>query len=123
MQIDRRGLIAASLALAAPTAARAQAGPTARTRWGRVRGAEAGGVLAFKGVRYGAPTERFRPPQPPSPWRGVRAALAFGAACPQRGLAGETQSEDCLFLNVWTPALGGRRRVILYIHGGAYNTG
>jgi para-nitrobenzyl esterase len=88
-----------------------------------VRGAQAGGVLAFKGVRYGAPTERFRAPRPPAPWRGVRETLAYGPACPQRGLAGEAQSEDCLFLNVWTPALEGRRPVMVYIHGGAYNTG
>lgn len=123
MRIDRRGLIAASLGLVSAAGAHAQAGRVARTRWGRVRGAQAGGVLAFKGVRYGAPTERFRPPRPPAPWRGVREALAFGPACPQRALAGEAQSEDCLFLNVWTPALEGRRPVMVYIHGGAYNTG
>ncbi len=66
---------------------------------------------------------RFRAPEPPRQWRGVRDALTYAPACPQRGLDDETQSEDCLFLNVWTPALGGRRPVMLYIHGGAYNTG
>lgn len=50
-------------------------------------------------------------------------ALAFGPASPQRGLDDEAQSEDCLFLNVWTPALSGRRPVMVYIHGGAYSTG
>ena len=123
MQIDRRGLVAASLALAAAGSAQAQAAPIARTQYGRVRGAQTGGVIAFKGVRYGAPTERFQPPRRPSPWRGVRDALTFGPACPQRGLADETQSEDCLFLNLWTPALAGARPVLFYIHGGAYNTG
>jgi para-nitrobenzyl esterase len=53
----------------------------------------------------------------------VHDAIAYGPACPQRGLDAEPQSEDCLFLNVWTPAIGGRRPVLVYIHGGAYNTG
>lgn len=121
MHINRRTLVAASLALAAP--AYAQASPIARTTYGRVRGAASGDALTFKGIRYGAPTERFRAPRAPQRWRGVRDALAFGPACPQRGLADEPQSEDCLFLNIWTPSLRGNRPVLLYIHGGAYNTG
>ena len=121
--IDRRTLIAAGLALGAASPALAQAAPVARTAHGRVRGAQAGGVLSFKGVRYGAPTARFQAPARPQSWRGVREALSYGAACPQRGLDSEPQSEDCLFLNVWTPALNGRRPVLVYIHGGAYNTG
>ncbi|PZO49546.1 MAG: carboxylesterase, partial [Alphaproteobacteria bacterium] len=96
--------------------------PIARTRHGRVRGA-AEDVVSFKGVRYGAPTRRFHAPERPRTWRGVGDALAFGPACPQRGLDGEAQSEDCLFLNVWTPSLSGARPVLVYIHGGAYNTG
>lgn len=123
MQIDRRNLLAASLTLAAATPAEAQAGPVARTEHGRVRGAETGEVLVFKGVRYGAQPERFQAPHAPQRWRGVLDALAFGPACPQRGLQNEPQSEDCLFLNVWTPGLSGRRPVMLYFHGGAYNTG
>jgi para-nitrobenzyl esterase len=122
MVLDRRTLIGAGLALAA-SPAHAQTGPIARTRHGRVRGAQIGNVLSFKGVRYGAPTVRFQAPQGAHDWRGVRDALTFGPACPQRGLDGEAQSEDCLFLNVWTPALSGRRPVLVYIHGGAYNTG
>jgi len=121
--IDRRALIAAGLALSATPPAHAQAAPIARTTYGRVRGARSGDVLSFKGIRYGAPTRRFRAPERPASWRGVRDALQYGAACPQRGLDGETQSEDCLFLNVWTPALSGHRPVLVYIHGGAYNTG
>ena len=115
MKIDRRALMASGLALAAA--------PNARTTFGRVRGAAEGPVLSFKGIRYGAPTERFMPPREPAQWRGVREALAYGPACPQRGLDDEPQSEDCLFLNVWTPSLQGHRPVLVYIHGGAYNTG
>jgi len=122
MSLDRRTLIGAGLALAAAPAY-AQASPIARTSHGRIRGAQADGILTFKGVRYGAPPRRFEAPQSPRAWRGVRDALTFGPACPQRGLDNELQSEDCLFLNVWTPALNGRRPVLLYVHGGAYNTG
>lgn len=123
MQIDRRHLLATSLALAATGEAGATEGVVARTRHGRVRGARTEQGLVFKGVRYGAPTQRFRAPARPRNWSGVRDAIAFGPACPQRGGEEEAQSEDCLFLNVWTPALTGARPVMLYIHGGAYNTG
>lgn len=122
MQLTRRAAIAASLALAAAPA-HAQDGPIARTRLGRLRGARASEALVFKGVRYGERPPRFQAPRPAHAWRGVRDAQAFGPACPQRGLAREAQSEDCLFLNVWTPALSGARPVLVYIHGGAYATG
>ena len=105
--------------------------PLARTRSGRVRGrrlreADRPDVLAFLGLRYGDDTApvRFRAPRPERPWRGVRDATTFGAAAPQAGALGPG-SEDCLFLNVWTPALrdDARRPVLVYVHGGAYNTG
>lgn len=120
--MHRRTLLAAALTAAALPAF-AQASPIARTAHGRVRGAQTHGALEFKGIRYGAPARRFRAPERPRSWSGVRDALTFGPACPQRGPAGESQSEDCLFLNVWTPSLNGRRPVLVYIHGGAYNTG
>lgn len=123
-RFSRRGALTAAIAatvLASPAAA--QTALVARTTYGRVRGAVHGGVLSFKGVRYGAPTRRFQAPQRPPAWRGVRDALQYGAAAPQRGLDDETQSEDCLFLNVWTPSLRGSRDVLIYIHGGAYSTG
>ncbi len=123
IDINRRLVLGAGLALAASPPAQAQAQPIARTEHGRVRGASSGQVLSFKGIRYGAPTGRFRAPEAPRAWRGVRDALTYGPACPQRGLDDEAQSEDCLFLNVWTPALSGRRPVMVYIHGGAYSTG
>jgi para-nitrobenzyl esterase len=124
MQLDRRALIASAIAtgVGAADAHAQRSGPVARTAYGRVRGAQSGSILTFKGIRYGAPAARFHAPRAPRAWRDVRDALAFGPACPQRGLD-EPQSEDCLFLNVWTPALIGRRPVLLYIHGGAYSTG
>jgi len=141
LHLDRRGLIAgagAALALASgPALAAARPGPVVATTYGKVRGAAGDGVQVFKGVRYGADTGplRFMPPQPPKPWSGEADALTYGPACPQgKGEDGEVLSEDCLFLNIWTPvaldktggknlADGKKRPVMVYIHGGAYNTG
>jgi len=96
----------------------------ATTTSGRIRGRIEHGIHVFKGIRYGADTRpsRFKPPRPPPPWTGVMDAFEYGASAPQRNREG---SEDCLFLNVWTPGLrdGGRRPVLVYIHGGAFNTG
>ena len=98
----------------------------ARVRGGRVRGQREQGVLVFRGLRYGADTAtyRFQPPRPEVAWRGIADALEYGAAAPQGGAEGPG-SEDCLFLNVWTPALDARARrpVLVYIHGGGFNNG
>lgn len=98
----------------------------APTRHGRVRGEIRHGVCRFLGMRYGADTapRRFEPPLAPVPWRDVADALAHGPASPQPD-ADEIVSEDCLFLNVWTPSTrdGGRRPVLVYVHGGAYASG
>jgi para-nitrobenzyl esterase len=114
------GWLAAGSAFAA-----APPSPTAATRSGKVRGFSDGGVCVFKGVRYGADTRsrRFRRAMAPQPWTGVLETVAYGAASPQTR-AGEAISEDCLFLNVWTPGLdSGRRPVMVYIHGGEYSHG
>jgi para-nitrobenzyl esterase len=99
----------------------------ARTNVGPVRGMQEDGINIFKGVRYGADTasRRFMPPIPPQRWTAVREATSYGPACPQTGTAHEMTSEDCLFLNVWTPGLRdqGLRPVLFYIHGGAYSHG
>ena len=119
------GMVAAA-ALWSGTGTAAVGSPVATTRHGRVRGLEEEGVLVFRGVRYGADTalRRFMPPLPPEPWPGIRDALAYGPAAPQRQIA-EPTSEDSLFLNVWTPALrdGARRPVMVYFHGGAHSSG
>ncbi len=124
-----QGAAAAASAFAIPTWAHAAAGEAetlATTRSGRIRGRIDEGVHVFKGIPYGADTRprRFLPAVQETPWQGVRDATAFGAAAPQRD-ADESTSEDCLFLNVWTPGLrdGARRPVLVYVHGGGYNNG
>ncbi|CAN5190208.1 carboxylesterase/lipase family protein [soil metagenome] len=104
----------------------AEEAPAARTSNGPIRGYLDKGVKVFKGVRYGADTapRRFMPPLKPAPWTTPADATKYGPASPQGG-GGEAMSEDCLFLNVWTPALrdGRKRPVMVYIHGGAYASG
>jgi para-nitrobenzyl esterase len=101
-------------------------------------GAE-GGSSAFLGIPFAAPPVgalRWRPPEPPSSWQGVRGAAAFSQNCPQqlrRSLLPWTEeymprngaSEDCLALNVWTRARSADERlpVLVYIHGGGYTSG
>lgn len=123
------GGLALGLGALAPGAfaAAGSTAPLARVRGGRIRGYSERGVHVFKGIPYGADTAayRFQPPRPEAPWQGVRDATAYGPAAPQPKAGGEATSEDCLFLNVWTPGLrdGGRRPILVYIHGGAYNNG
>ncbi len=128
---NRRSVIASGLALGAGLSGSALASgagdhPVALSAYGPIRGFVQDGVNIFKGVRYGADTSksRFAKPMAPQSWQEPIDAFNYGAASPQRGDR-ETMSEDCLFLNVWTPALndGGKRPVMVYFHGGAYNSG
>jgi para-nitrobenzyl esterase len=106
--------------------------PMVRTASGTVRGVTEGDVNVFKGIPFAAPPAgefRWRPPQPVTPWEGVRDATGFGPSCAQGGWGAapgsiaEGSSEDCLYLNVWTPAgtkQGAKLPVMVWIHGGAF---
>src|SRR5262245_5454793 len=106
-----------------------------RTNAGDLGGAREGGVAVFRGVPYAAAPVgelRFQPPRPVPAWLGVRDATKDGPIAPQgrsrlahvMGDFERPQSEDCLTLNIWTPALDSKKRpVLVWIHGGAFSSG
>ena len=86
------------------------------------------GVRVFKGIPFAAPPvgeRRWRPPGPAHPWKGIRDATEFGPRCVQGGRSSEqSQSEDCLYLNVWTAAGPNEPRpVMFWLHGGGLTSG
>lgn len=93
---------------------------------GVLRGVRQGETRAFLGVPYAAPpvgADRWRPPGEPARWDGIREAFEVGVQCPQTfSLAGPGGEEDCLFVDVWTPAGGDDERlpVMVWLHGGAF---
>jgi para-nitrobenzyl esterase len=144
--IDRRLFMTAAsgaaVALALPQGAGAAGELVVETSYGRLRGIETDGTLAFKGIAYGASTggpNRFMPPRKPEPWGGVRDALEWQGHAPQASpgarrpelavLAGAPdatpETEDCLRLNLWTPGLASsvKRPVMVWYHGGAFSYG
>jgi para-nitrobenzyl esterase len=95
---------------------------------GKIRGTRHEGVTIFKGIPYAGRVSgdrRFRRPAELQPWRGVRDALQLGAPAIQPSRPNEPEpAEDCLFLNIWTPATDNRKRpVMLYSHGGGFVIG
>jgi len=106
-------------------------GLVAATATGAVRGTSTPAMDEFLGIPYAAPPVgplRWRPPQPAPAWAGVRDATAFAPHCPQppSGFGVASTSENCLYLNVFTPPgarVGGRLPVMVWIHGGSFLVG
>ncbi len=108
--------------------------PRVKINSGEIKGARANNLYVFKGIPFAAPPVgalRWREPQPVAAWNDVRDATTFGSACPQptakiqgAGTA-NAQSEDCLYLNVWTPTTDAHAKlpVMVWIHGGALVVG
>jgi len=118
--------------------------PVIKIEGGRIQGVETGkqGIILYKGIPYAAPPVgdlRWKPPQDVIPWNGIRICDTFGAAAPQKltdpgsfydkefyAQSPHVKNEDCLYLNVWTPAAGKKNAklpVAMWIHGGAYRNG
>jgi para-nitrobenzyl esterase len=115
------------IAFAAALLAASGNAPVADVTGGRIQGGilDRGGAV-FKGIPFAqAPVGdlRWKEPQPVKPWAGVRDAISFGSACAQN--SGTGSSEDCLFLNVWTPEWppAGRKPVMFWMHGGGNYAG
>jgi para-nitrobenzyl esterase len=144
--LSRRTLLARGgvlgTGLLAPNIVLAQGGPLiVETTAGRVRGFRADGVVQFRGIPYGGDTSgrnRFMPPTAPPTWAGERDCTQWGHVAPQRNstnpddygrMVGWTNyrggmSEDCLVLNVWTPAADAKKRAVMVVfHGGGFTSG
>lgn len=116
--------------LCAAAHASAQLPAAVQTRSGQVAGINGStpGVRVFKGIPFAAPPTgplRWKPPQPPASWDGVRQASQFGPRCMQGNGTAKDVSEDCLYLNVWTAATTAteRRPVIVWTYGGSLRSG
>jgi para-nitrobenzyl esterase len=122
----RQWLAGAAGAVLIGQAARAQSSASAvvETATGKLQGRAQGAVISFRGIPYGAAPGRFQRTRPVQ-WSGILEAEQFGAIAPQvEPPAGSAMSERCQFLNIWTPALDGKKRpVMFWCHGGAFTTG
>ena len=124
-----------AVALACTLAGAPAAAQPVKTANGTVEGTKSeNGILVYRGIPFAAPPtgdRRWKPPQPVANWTGVKKAENFSASCMQRKVFGDMSfrasgmSEDCLYLNVWTPKVGAAAAlpVLVYFYGGGYIAG
>jgi len=124
--------VAVALAAIVGNAEAQTAAPQVRVADGILAGVREGDVVSFKGIPFAAPPVaelRWRPPQPPKRWSGVRSADKYGAICEQKyneqdnGVGPLPKSEDCLTLNVFASAASRSAPVMVWIHGGGFVNG
>jgi len=119
-------LIAFCLTMATGAIA-AEAPKPLKTSGGDIAGIHAGGLQTYLGIPYAAPPVgplRWRAPQAPASWQGVRDASRYAPACAQTAeWISNPKSEDCLYLNIWAPEQAAGLPVIVWIHGGGYYGG
>ena len=130
-------VLAAGLLLFLPLLPSAQA-PLVKTAYGPIEGYRTNGLEIFKGIPFAAPPVgelRWKAPQPPAPWKEVKQCTAFGPSPVQAPpvpfmfwskeflIPAEPISEDCLYLNVWTPERKTKKPVLVYIYGGGFRSG
>lgn len=118
---------AASLILFSRLGVAQQPAPV-KTEYGVVQGTNEDGLAVYRGIPFAAPPVgelRWRAPQPAAKWDGVKQTIAFAPRPIQGSRSGSDMSEDCLYLNVWTPAKSANDRipVLVWIYGGGFNAG
>ena len=143
-KLSSRSLLLLSIILSLTSWSQKNSNPVLTIKGGKVKGVETPtkGIIAYKGIPFAVPPVgklRWKEPQPVVPWKGVKTADKYGAAAMQitwdpqsfygkewRASGSVPFNEDCLYLNIWTPAAGDKNKklpVAMWIHGGGYREG